>query len=101
MVVRNEARTGSIAAEMVPQSPLANRNSVMDAMMRTFDSPRTLVRASSKVDIDEQSMIWEFFMTSLEAILSPVILRRTLASPIIVKMLDISNDQEKSKNEHV
>ena len=81
----SSARIGSMEEAMVPQSPPLNRNSVMAAMTRTVDSGRTPLRASSRVDIDTQSMTWALFMVSREAMFNPVILRLTLRSPITVK----------------
>ena len=75
--------------KIVPQSPEATRNSVMEATMQTEDSLRTEPKAASNEARTEQSMTWEFFMDSREAMLSPVIFRRTLASPMMETILDI------------
>ena len=92
ILVANDASVGSIDEQMVPQNPPLTRNSVIEAMINTVDSCRTSVRALSNEAIESQSTIWAVFMTSREAMLRPVILRRTFASPMIVKswLTDIS-----------
>ena len=71
-----------------------NRKSVMVATMQTFDSLRTSPRAASREESEAQSMIWDDFMTSREAIFRPVMFRRTLLSPITEKSHDILRRDE-------
>ena len=87
-LAERDARTGSIEEKMVPQSPLQRRNSVMEARMRTVLSALTAFREASRLDIRVQSMISAVFIASRDAILRPVIFRRTFASPIMVYILE-------------
>ena len=70
---------------MVPQKPPAIKNSVMEARMRTVDSDLTSFRAASNEAMVSQSMIWDPCITSRDAKFSPVMLRLTLASPMMEK----------------
>ena len=88
IVVTNDARTGSSDEWTVPQNPLDKMNSVKVDTINTDDSARTSASAVSKVVDEMQSISWADFMASREAMLSPVILRLTLASPIMVKSLE-------------
>lgn len=81
-------RTGSMEEKMVPQSPLLRRNSVTEARIKMVLSARTAFKEASRADITVQSMISAVFMDSREAMLSPVILRRTLASPMMEYILE-------------
>ena len=63
-------------------------NSVKVATMRTEVSARTSARAASKVEAVKQSMTWDDFMASREAMFNPVMLRLTLLSPMMVKSLE-------------
>ena len=74
---------------MVPQSPLATMGSVMAAKMQMVDSARTSFRAWSTGDNPKKSMIWAFFIVSRDATFSPVMLRRTFASPMMETKSDI------------
>ena len=92
-LAESEESTGSMDEKMVPQSPLLRRNSVTEAKIKMLLSGRTEFRDASRVDIRVQSMISAVFITSLDAMLSPVILRRTFESPMMVYNLksDILN----------
>ena len=89
ILVATSAKTGSMDEKMVPQSPLLTMNSVMDAMINTEDSARTSCKALSRFERWTQSMSWAVFIDSREAIFSPVIFRRKLASPITEKSREI------------
>ena len=94
-LAESEESTGSMDEKMVPQSPLLRRNSVTEAKIKMLLSGRTEFRDASRVDIRLQSMISAVFITSLDAMLSPVILRRTFESPMMVYNLesDILNQE--------
>ena len=87
-LAEREESTGSMDEKMVPQSPLLRRNSVTEAKIKMVLSGRTEFRDASRVDIRVQSMISAVFITSLDAMLSPVILRRTFESPMMVYNLE-------------
>ena len=92
-LAERDESTGSMDEKMVPQSPLLRRNSVTEAKIKMVLSGRTEFRDASRVDIRVQSMISAVFITSLEAMLRPVMFRRTFASPMMVYILasDILN----------
>ena len=97
-LAEREESTGSMDEKMVPQSPLLRRNSVTEAKIKMVLSGRTEFRDASRVDIRLQSMISAVFITSLDAMLSPVILRRTFESPMMVYNLESDIFNLKSSN---
>ena len=88
ILVTKAANTGSMDEWRVPQKPFDKMNSVKVATMRTEVSARTSARAASKVKAVKQSMTWDDFMASREAMFNPVMLRLTLLSPMMVKSLE-------------
>ena len=97
-LAEREESTGSMDEKMVPQSPLLRRNSVTEAKIKMVLSGRTEFRDASRVDIRVQSMISAVFITSLDAMLSPVILRQTFESPMVVYNLESDIFNLKSSN---
>ena len=73
-------------------------------MMQMEDSARISIKAWSSGVVPRKSMIWAFFMDSREATLSPVMLRRTLASPMMeyipVAMIQAEAAQSESLMSH-
>ena len=85
-----ERRTDSMEEAMVPVSSAANSMSVMAATMQTEDSALTSVKAVSKEARLSQANTCEVFIASREAMFKPVMLRRMLASPMMVMRRDMT-----------